>query len=584
MKFFIFFIFFLNFIEAKEKQLNILVFQSYQYTLPWSKQFIEGLEEFKKHSDRKLEFYIETVDHLRLKESLHSSDWKIYLEKKYKNVNFDGILIETIFASKVFNKFTNELYPTTPKIHLSNLDTKNQSYTISIPDYKSNIVRKSIELIKKQNKNLENVYVIDSYISGKAIENELLKELDNESFKTVVIKDFTMDELKNKLSKLSKNSIVFYILNFRDSSAKDFVKEIAQVSNAPIYSFWSTFINTGSLGGYMIDGKTTAIKSLESLLHYIEKGSFLYDIKTYKLFLDYRVLKKYNMEKNDYPSDSIFVNKPIPIWKIYPYETLFAISTIVLLSLLLVLTFILKVRNERIAKMEESIFQQSKQATMGDMISVIAHQWRQPLNNIALIVQSFFLKYQSKKINDAMMDTFNTDILKQINYMSNTIDDFKDFYKPNKIKSTFDIKEELFKTIELIENSYITAGIKIEKDEVESFNMIGYANELSHSFLIILQNANEALLDSEKKDKIIKISSNKNKSIYKLSIENNGNKIPSDIIKKIFEPYFSTKNEKNGTGIGLYMAKTIIEKHFNASIEVFNTDNGVKFELRFYYD
>jgi len=223
---------------------------------------------------------------------------------------------------------------------------------------------------------------------------------------------------------------------------------------------------------------------------------------------------------------------------------------------------------------------QSRLAQMGEMISVIAHQWRQPLNNISVMLQTIFLKYQKGKMDTTMMEKFKIDILKQIHYMSDTIDDFKNFYKPDKQKSTFDIKQELIKTIELVENSYLKENIKIYKNSINSFETVGYPNELSHCFLILLQNAKDALNEVDKNDKVIHISTKEVENAYLIIFENNGNQIADEIKDKIFEPYFSTKIEKNGTGIGLYMAKTIIEKHLNGSLKALNTSNGVKFEIR----
>ena len=165
--------------------------------------------------------------------------------------------------------------------------------------------------------------------------------------------------------------------------------------------------------------------------------------------------------------------------------------------------------------------------------------------------------------------------------MLNTINDFKNFYNPNRQKYNFDVKEELLKTIELIKSYYINENIKIKINNISTFNILGYPNELSHCFLIILQNANEALLESTKEERIIEITSQLDGKNYKIIIENNGKQIPNNIIEKIYNPYFSTKNEKNNGGIGLYIAKTILEKHFNASINASNTSNGVKFEIIF---
>ena len=206
-------------------------------------------------------------------------------------------------------------------------------------------------------------------------EKELFLKLEKESFKTIVLENFTIEELKLKLLTLPKNSVVFYIINFEDKSGKkffpkDFLEEIAKVSNAPIYSFWSTFLSTGTIGGYMIDGSSLIVQSLDNILYYVDEGKFNTKSVYHKLFLDYNILKKYDLDDYDYPSDAIIINKPVFIWEAYPKETSYAIITIILLIVSLVLTLILKVRNERISKMEESIFLQSKQAAMGEMISV----------------------------------------------------------------------------------------------------------------------------------------------------------------------------------------------------------------------
>ncbi len=572
---------------ANEKPINILIFQSYGHTLPWSQQLMKGIKDFTNNSPKNIKIFIETIDYVRLKKQMKAEDWKAYLDKKYSGIQFDGIIIETMFSSVIFESFSNELYLDVPKIYLADIKMKKQKQkNILIGETSSNeMIKKTIALVKKQNKNLKNIYIIEPYFSGKSIEKEILEELSSETFSIHLIKDFTMDELKIKLSNLPQNSVVFYILNFQDNTGKkfvpkDFLEEIVVNANAPIYSFWSTFLGTGTIGGYMTDGETAIQEILKSLLNYIHHDKFINKIETFNLFIDFNILKKYGINEKRNPKNAIIVNKPIPIWENYPKETLFALSTIILLSILLILTFILKIRNERISKMEDSMFIQSKQAAMGEMISVIAHQWRQPLNNISIMVQTILLKYQRKTIDETIMKTFKTDIFKQIKYMSNTVDDFKDFYKPNKQKIKFDIKQELIRTIELIENTYIQDGIKIEKNLLNNFNIEAYPNEISHCFLILLQNAKDALKESDNAKKVIQISIQTNKNECIISFKNNGKKIPINIKDKIFKPYFSTKKEKNGTGIGLYMAKTIIEKHFNGSIKVTNTLNGVNFEIR----
>ena len=586
MKFIFILLIFLTILNSHEKPINILLFNSYDQTFPWSKQFLEGIEEFQKNSSKKIEVYIETIDYVRLKDEIKAEDWEDHLRKKYKSLKFDGIIIDTISASEIFHDFSDHLYPTIPKIYISYLNVEKDKNAINMDSPRIEIVKQSIQLVKQNNKNLENIYVISPDIMGKELEKVLLAELKKESFNLVLLKNSTIEELKEELCKLPENSAVFYIINFKDQLKKsfiprDFLEEISACSNMPIYSFWSTYMGAGTIGGYQYNGKTIAIQSLNSIINKIEKGEFLSTTYGHKLYLDYNVLKKFNLHENKYPDDAIIINKPIPVWKSYPKETIFALSTIILLSLVLILIIILKRKKEKFLKIEESMFIQSKQAALGEMINVIAHQWRQPLNNISVMIQTILLKHKRGKINDLIMDNFKTDIFKQIHYMLNTINDFKNFYNPNRQKYNFDVKEELLKTIELINSYYIKENIKIKINNISTFNILGYPNELSHCFLIILQNANEALLESTKEEKIIEITSQLDERNYKIIIENNGKQIPNNILENIYNPYFSTKNEKNNGGIGLYIAKTILEKHFNASINASNTSNGVKFEIIF---
>jgi len=561
------------------------VIHSYHESLPWTKQLLMGVDKFEKEYKGKSNFFIETIDYIRLKKKMDPKIWELYLKNKYKSIKFDGIFVDTIYPGKQLHTILNKQYPNTPVVYRSNIKIKNKKNIITLNSTEMSNVKKTLQLAVMHNPKLKNVYLIKAAKGAEFIENGLLQELNKTAYKLTILENYSIEELKKKVSKLPEDSVVFYILNFKDKDGKrfvpkEFIQEIAQNSNAPIYSFWSSYMGSGTIGGYMFDGELSAHESLTSLLKYINYSEKDYYINNSKFFIDYEVLVRYGIDENKNPKDTVFINKPIPIWVSYPKETIFAISTIVLLSLLLLLTFILKIRNERILKMEEHMFIQSKQAAMGDMISVIAHQWRQPLNSISIMVQTILLKYKKNKLDELMMIKFKTDILKQIQYMSKIVDDFKFFYKPNKEKRVFDIKDELVKTIELIKIAYAKDGIEIEQHTQDSYEICGYENELTHCFLVILQNAQDALKKSTSNQKRIIIESKIKNDEFTVSFYNNGELIPKEIKEKIFKPYFSTKNEKNGTGIGLYMAQTIIEKHFNGTIKTSNTKKGVLFEIK----
>ncbi len=234
---------------------------------------------------------------------------------------------------------------------------------------------------------------------------------------------------------------------------------------------------------------------------------------------------------------------------------------------------------KNIAK-DRILIQQNKLAAMGEMIGAIAHQWRQPLNNISLILHFIRDNFDNKKLDKEMISRYIDKGKTQIEYMSHTIDDFRNFYKPSKSREAFNIKKALETAIEIINTQLKDIQLDIE---VEECVLDGFENEFKQAILNIISNAKDAIY--HKKSKIenftgyIKVTGKKKKTNYFITISNNGGEIKNEIIDRIFEPYFTTKFEKQGTGIGLYMTKTIIESNMLGSIEVKNIKNGVQFEI-----
>jgi len=227
------------------------------------------------------------------------------------------------------------------------------------------------------------------------------------------------------------------------------------------------------------------------------------------------------------------------------------------------------------------LIQQSKLAAMGEMLGNIAHQWRQPLNNVSLFLQFLKDNYKNEKANLQMVNKYFDKSFTQIEYMSQTIDDFRNFYKPSKSMSEFNIQNVLDSTLEIIKAQLLNDNIKIEL-EIEDIKILNYENELKQSLLNILNNAQDAIKqrrESEKFDAYIKIDTKVSNTSILISIKNNGGKIDENTISRIFEPYFTTKFETQGTGIGLYMTKSIIETNMSGKIDVQNIKNGVCFNI-----
>ncbi len=225
------------------------------------------------------------------------------------------------------------------------------------------------------------------------------------------------------------------------------------------------------------------------------------------------------------------------------------------------------------------MLQQSRMAQMGEMIAMIAHQWRQPLNNLSLVSQLLVSKYKKGKLDDETVEYFKENSNKQIRQMSRTIDDFRNFFKSEKEKQEFSLNSIIINILNMVETTFTSNDIKINFYSQKEYRSLGYPNELGQAILNIINNAKDALIDKKIEDKQVNISLQENNKNIIISISDNADGIADEIIDKIFDPYFSTKEEKNGTGLGLYITKIIIEEHLNAKITVENNENGATFKI-----
>jgi two-component system C4-dicarboxylate transport sensor histidine kinase DctB len=229
---------------------------------------------------------------------------------------------------------------------------------------------------------------------------------------------------------------------------------------------------------------------------------------------------------------------------------------------------------------EKLMIAQSRMAIMGEMIGMIAHQWRQPITVIGMVTNNAILDIHTGKFHpDRMLDDLDL-IDKQVHFLSQTIDDFRNFFKPNKLPQQFhffDITNEIHTIMgKSLENHAIQMIFSGEMNA----SMQTYKNELLQVFLNIFSNSRDAFLDNNIEDATITCScENRDTSILFL-IKDNGGGIPQPIVNYIFEPYFSTKGEKNGTGLGLYMSSIIIEKHLKGNIRVCSHDGITTFAIQ----
>ncbi len=223
---------------------------------------------------------------------------------------------------------------------------------------------------------------------------------------------------------------------------------------------------------------------------------------------------------------------------------------------------------------DEMLIYQSKQAEIGELLSMITHQWKQPLNLISMLSSKNIYKMEFSEEKDINIENDFKEIMTQINYLSDTIDDFKEFLKPTKSYESLSVYDLIHKVETIVGKSLTNCDIFLEKC-IDDIIINTYSKELIQVLINLINNSKDAFIQNKISNRKIKISANKNDDKLHLILEDNAGGIDENIVDKIFNQYFSTKKEDKGTGLGLYMAKNIIEKNLLGDIFVENDNNGL---------
>jgi len=235
---------------------------------------------------------------------------------------------------------------------------------------------------------------------------------------------------------------------------------------------------------------------------------------------------------------------------------------------------------KKIRENEKLLISQSKQAVMGEMIEMIAHQWRQPITSIGMISNNILFDIVLDELDkDTLKDELDK-INKQVMFLSNTIDDFRDFFKESKEKQEVKVDDVIQGAMSIIDKQLEKHSIEIEvQNSVKDFSFFTFKNELIQVLLNILGNAKDAFEENEIENRKVTIVCKREKNSLLFCIEDNAGGVSDTIIDKIFEPYFSTKKKKNGTGLGLYMSMIIVTEHLDGKISVENKNDGAIFNV-----
>lgn len=228
---------------------------------------------------------------------------------------------------------------------------------------------------------------------------------------------------------------------------------------------------------------------------------------------------------------------------------------------------------------EQMVIQQSRMAAMGEMLGNIAHQWRQPFNILGLLVQDLGLSYESGEFSKELLDANIGKVMEILLHLSQTIDDFSNFATTDKEKSLFRVDQVIGKTISLIKESFKSQRITIDASASGDPQINGYPNEYAQVLFNILMNSRDAFLESKIGNARITVRSREENGRSVVTITDNAGGIKTDILGKIFEPYFTTKDLGKGTGVGLFMSKNIIEKNMGGRLSISNSGDGVELRI-----
>ena len=217
-------------------------------------------------------------------------------------------------------------------------------------------------------------------------------------------------------------------------------------------------------------------------------------------------------------------------------------------------------------------------AAVGEMLAMIAHQWRQPLSVVGMITSALTLKVHMNKIDTAFSNEIEK-LQNQIRFLSRTIEDFRNFFRPNDKLESVQLGDIVMMTVKMFEPLLHKLGIELQTEMIDVASIRVHQSELQQVIINLLKNAMDALVEKKPKLRQIKIRVGQKDNHQILEVQDNAGGIDGEIIDRIFDPYFTTKGKLNGTGLGLYMSKLIIEKHLRGKLFVQNQDSGANFRI-----
>ncbi|MEA3553383.1 MAG: HAMP domain-containing sensor histidine kinase [Campylobacterota bacterium] len=620
---------------------NILILNSYRVDLGWTnEQFMAIKDTLTKSKIENIQFNIEFMDTKLFRPNEETQENRIdFYSKKYKNTKFDIVITTDDNALNFVRKYKEKDIFKKSKVFFSGVNDLSLYDTLDNETYVGIFERKNpianFKLAKKIDPNLKTIYLLsDETLTAKKLINEYkyqYKDIDSINF--VYINEKDIDIVLKKLKNHEKNSILMLLViashfdNDKHISIDKVNKKIVEVYKNPILIHTSVYLDLiNVVGGNCVSGtqqgKSVALKVIEFLKNKPMKdiGFMLESLNSY--YFNMKNSSKFNIDIDQFGMQNpILINKPVSFYELYYYWINIIIFTIILVILFLIVllkknkqleikSFQIKEINRTLDKKvkektkelqeinseldkrvaveiehnkqkELQLFEQSKMAQMGEMIANIAHQWRQPLSAISIIASGVKLKQEFNTLKIDELPKNMSLIIDKTIYLSDTIDLFRNFLMEEKVLKNIVLQERISVSANILDTVMKDYGIDLQNNISYNnpLNVNIVAGELTEVIINIINNAKDILVEKNIDNPWIKIElkTQSNKAI--VTIEDNAGGIPNDIIKKVFNPYFTTKNKNKGTGLGLYMSYKIVKQGFKGDLYVKNSKNGAMFYI-----
>ncbi len=704
------FIIFLVVSSLNASSKYILLLHSYNKGISWSDNVSKGIEQaFKKFPNYELS--TEYLDTKRNKNQEYHKLIRKAFKEKFKNQKYDIVIASDNAAVEFVLKNKDELFKDTPLV-FTGIEELNPGIDVNAV-LKDNIslilehkpLESGIETILKMMPKLEYLYVINDKTYTSQMINEIIKEKldsfkDRIDYKLYLNGDIS--QIYKDFQNLPKNSAVWFGNLYLDENENYIpffkVNKLLNNSPVPVFAMTDYHLGKGIVGGHLLRGFYVGFEAGKKAVEIIQGKKIDYSkpisAQTEYVF-DYKIIKKYGLDKDLAPKDSVFINEPQTFFEKYRFwiDRIFIAFPFILFFLIIALVNIYKryqlskqliAQNKReevlVNNIKSAIFwidlngyirghnqsfseiffegkealgkylcdvfrpfcsnitkdklsteedieftyneanyiarskiyydedgrnsgtvtiitditekkqleinkqfiiQQSKLTEIGEMLSAIVHQWKVPLIELSVVAHKMQKYYKKDKLTKVDMDGFFDTIMKQIIYMGDTIDEFRQFIKPSNKPILFDINKGIKEIETILESSLKYNNVKLEyvNNLEDKYCLFGYPNEFKQVLLNIINNAKDSIIESRKfkvSGKIMILLS-RNATYVNLSVIDDGIGFTEESLKHLFEPFFSTK--KNGDGFGMYMAKLIIENKMNGVINASNTPNGANIEI-----